>query len=194
MRAQPLPVKIFATAVAALLMPWAGTALAAQVAGRILGPAGVTPITGATITFHHLGSGSTITSEPSTADGSYGIPSLPAGRYDIAVRTGRGLWLVDQPVVFTADEAKTLSFALRERAYWEGADKVPQRTTPPDPEVVGVAVLLESEREATTRHPRRRRNILMGTGIGLGVLALAHLASGNNQGSGPEASPFTPAP
>jgi hypothetical protein len=185
-------VRTWAAVVAAVLLSMAGPALAAQVEGRILGPAGVTPITGAIVTFHNLSSGVTQVAEPSAADGSFLVPELPAGRYDIAVRTDRGLWLANQPVFFGADEVKTLSFALRERAYWEGADEMPQGTAPVAQDVVGVAVLLESEKKPTSTHPGRKRNILIGTGIGLGVLILALVAGDSD--SNDEASPFSPTP
>ncbi len=193
MKARSIPVRMWATALTALLLPVAGPVLAAQVEGRILGPAGVTPITGAIVTFHHLGSGVSQVSAPSALDGSYSVPDMPAGRYDIAVRTGRGLWLANQSLDFGADEVRTLSFALRERAYWEGADEMPQPAAPFDQDVVGVAVLLESENKPTSHHPGRKRNILIGTGIGLGVVAIAFVA-GDDSSNNNEASPFVPTP
>ena len=48
---------------AVMALALAGPVLAAEVEGRILGPASVTPITGAVIIFHHLGSGVSRTSE-----------------------------------------------------------------------------------------------------------------------------------
>ena len=144
MKARIISIRTWVAVLTAVLLPMAGSAQAAQVEGRILGPAGVTPITGAIVTFHNLGSGVSQVAEPSAADGSFLVPDLPAGQYDIAVRTGRGLWLANQPLLFNADEVKTLSFALRERAYWEGADEMPQGTAPVAQDVVGVAVLLES--------------------------------------------------
>lgn len=192
MKVRSIPVRMWATALAALLLPMAGPVFAAQVEGRILGPAGVTPITGAIVTFHNLGSGASQVAEPSAADGSYSLANLPPGRYDIAVRTGRGLWLANQPLLFGVDEVKTLSFALREKAYWEGADQVPRRTTQLEENVVGVAVLLENENKPTPTHPGRRRNILIGTGIGLGVLIIALVAGDSGSDSNGEASPFAP--
>ena len=178
---------------AALLLPMAGPVLAAEVEGRILGPAGVTPITGAVLIFHHLGSGVSRTSEPTASDGTYLVFDLPPGQYDVAVRTGRGLWLADQTLSFRDDEAKTLSFSLRERAYWEESGKMPQQTIPLDQEVVGVAVLLESEDRAVPGHPGRGRKIFTGAGIGVGVLLVALLAGGSSN-NGDEASPFVPVP
>jgi hypothetical protein len=192
-KVRSIAARFFAVSLTALLLPVAGPVLAAQVEGRILGPAGVTPIPGAIVTFHHLSTGVSQVSDPSAMDGSYLVPNMPAGRYDIAVRTGRGLWLANQPLLFGADEVKTLSFALRERAYWEGADELPGRAAAMDENVVGIAVLLEGENNSTTTHPGRKRTILVSTGIGIGVLALA-LAAGGSASSNAEASPFMPGP
>ena len=114
-------------ALAALLLPLAGPVLAAQVEGRILGPAGVTPIPGAIVTFHHLGSGFSQVSEPSAIDGSYLVPRMPAGRYDIAVRTERGLWLANQPLLFGPDEVKKMVFEGR-RATWPKIERIRNTT------------------------------------------------------------------
>lgn len=177
-----------------MLLATAGPVLAAEVEGRILGPAGVTPITRAVVTFHHLNSSMSVVSSPTAADGSYTVLDLPAGEYDIAVSTGRGLWLANESLVVGAGELQTLSFALRERAYWEETGEMPQpATTLPDQEIIGIAVLLERENKLSDLHPGRKRNLLIGAGIGIGVLALA-LASGDSGGNDSEASPFVPDP
>lgn len=193
MNPQSERIRRWATGLAMMLLATAGPVLAAEVEGRILGPAGVTPITGAVVTFHHLNSSMSVVSSPTAADGSYTVLDLPAGEYDIAVSTGRGLWLANESLVVGAGELQTLAFALRERAYWEDTGEMPQPTTLPDQEIIGVAVLLERENKPSDLHPGRKRNLLIGAGIGIAVLALA-LASGDSGGNDSEASPFVPAP
>jgi hypothetical protein len=161
------------------------------VRGRVLGPAGVTPIQDAHVTFYNLVTGSTHRSNATTTDGDYTLAGLAEGRYDVAVVTERGLWMVEQPVTMEAEGERVLSFALRERAYWEGADQVPPRESPLGENIVGTAVILESEEAAAAKEPGRKRQILIWSLVGAGVLALVFLAADDDDESG-DASPFTP--
>jgi hypothetical protein len=177
----------------ALLLVLASPALAGQIDGQVMGPAGVTPITSAVVTFYNLDDGSSSTSLPTGAEGSYVTADLPAGRYDVAVQTERGLWLVDDPIELAKDETRTLSLSLRELAYWEGADQPPESTVTSGETVVGRAVILDTSTKAGAPPTGRQRKIWTGVGIGLGVLALALWAgdTGSDDDQG-EASPFTP--
>jgi hypothetical protein len=161
-----------------------------MVRGRVLGPAGVTPIQDAHVTFYNLVTNSTHRSEATTTDGEYTLPGLAEGRYDVAVVTDRGLWMVDQPVTLEVEGERVLSFALRERAYWEGADQVPPRESPLGENVVGTAVILESEEAAAGKAPGRKRQIIIWSLVGATVIALVFLAA-DDEKSG-DASPFTP--
>jgi hypothetical protein len=161
------------------------------VRGRVLGPAGVTPIQDAHVTFYNLITGSTHRSEATTTDGEYTLAGLAQGRYDVAVVTERGLWMVEQPVTMDIEGERVLSFALRERAYWEGADERPPRESPLGENVVGTAVILESEEGAAAKPPGRKRQILIWSLVGAGVLALVFLAADDDDERG-DASPFTP--
>jgi hypothetical protein len=174
----------------AFLLALAGPALAGQVDGQVLGPAGVTPLTNARVTFYNLSSGESYTSQPTGDDGSYVTTDLPAGSYDVAVQTERGVWLADEPMTLGEGESRTLAFSLRELAYWEGEDPPSGRSIPVDQSVVGRAVLLDSDGEEGPPPSGRQRKIWMGVGIGLGVLAVALLAGDNSSSN--EASPFTP--
>ncbi|MFQ5669553.1 MAG: carboxypeptidase-like regulatory domain-containing protein [Acidobacteriota bacterium] len=176
------------------LAPGSSRSLAATtVHGRVLGPSGVTAMSGASVTFYHLATGATYRSEPADATGAYALPGLPEGRYDVAVETDRGLWLVEKPVDLGADTDRTLSFALHEHAYWEGTAAGSPRSTPLGDKFVGMALILESEKKGGAVPAGRGRRIGIGLGVGGGVLALA-LAGGGNGGGNGEASPFMPPP
>jgi len=183
------PVRTLRSLIPAMFLLMAGPALAGQVDGQVLGPAGVTPLTSATVTFYNLQTGASYTSQPTGDDGSFVTADLPAGSYDVSVQTARGLWLVDEPVSLGEGETRTLAFSLRELAYWEGAEQAPDRAVPPGETIVGRAVILDSSDEAGPPPSGRKTKIWVGVGIGLGVLALALLAGDN---SDEEASPFTP--
>lgn len=165
-------------------------ASAGQVQGRILGPAGVTPVTGAVVTFASLESGKRFNALPTGSDGQFAIPRLPAGTFDAAVSTSRGVWLVDQQVRIEAGETRSFSFALRE-AGQEAPKEWPEGHDLPDGEVIGIAALIEQDTERSVANPQQRRRILTGVGIGAGILLLAILA-GDDSSTAPEASPFSP--
>jgi len=97
---------------------------------------------------------------------------------------------VDQPVSLEVEGERVLSFALRERAYWEGADQVPPRESPLGENIVGTAVILESEEAAAAKAPGRKRQVLIWSLVGVGVLALVFLAADDEKKDA--ASPFTP--
>jgi hypothetical protein len=177
-------------AVLGLLGAPVATHASTTVRGRVLGPAGVTPIQDAHVTFYNLVTGTTFRADATTTDGEYTLPGLGEGRYDVAVVTDRGLWMVEQPVTLEAEGERVLSFALRERAYWEGADQVPPRESPLGDNIVGTAVILESEATAMAAPPGRKRQIILWSLVGAGVLALVFLAADDDEKG--DASPFTP--
>jgi hypothetical protein len=177
---------------AALLLLAAGSPAraAAGISGQILGPAGVTPMPQAQVTFYNLVTGTTYRSDPAGPDGGYKIDGLAAGRYDVAVETTRGLWLVDRAITLRDGEVRTFSFALRERAYWEGADTAPARTSPLGVNIVGTAVILEAEQKGSATPGSKRKLAIIATAGGAGVLALVLLGGDSN--APPQASPFVP--
>jgi hypothetical protein len=180
-----------ATLLGLLAVPTAALATAA-VRGQVLGPAGVTPIPDAVVNFYNLVTGMTYRSEPTTTTGDFNLTGLHEGSYDVAVETDRGLWLVERAITIQPDDERVLSFALRERAYWEGADQVPPRTTPLGENIVGTAVILESEDQAGGAPvSNRRRQALIWSGVGAGVLLLV-LIAGDDDDDRDEVSPFTP--
>ncbi len=167
-----------------------GARAGTSISGQVLGPAGVTPIPQAQVTFYNLATGMTYRSDPAGPEGRYALADLAPGRYDVAVETPRGLWLVDRPITLHEGEVRTFSFALRERAYWEGADAPTPRSTPLGDNVVGTAVILEEERNRGAPPGRARKLALIGTASGVGILALALLAGDDDEN--PQASPSAP--
>ncbi|MFQ5719088.1 MAG: carboxypeptidase-like regulatory domain-containing protein [Acidobacteriota bacterium] len=178
-------------ALAGIGLASATLALAGSTAsGHVLGPAGVTPIPGARVVFYNVLTGITTQSDPTDDTGAYDVSDLEAGRYDVAVDTERGLWLVERPLEIGAGETREMTFALRESTYWEGTHHQPPRTSPIGSKIVGTAVLLETEKGSPERWPKeRRRKVILGSAIGGGVIAVA-LAAGDNGSS--NASPSMP--
>ena len=167
---------------------------ASSVAGRVLGPAGVTPVPDARVVFFNVVTTVTTRSEPTDVTGEYALPDLESGRYDVVVETARGLWMVERAVELSSSELRQMSFALRESTYWEGDASPPPRTSPVSGDVVGTAVILEQEKGSPDRWPKeKKRKVILGTAVGGGVLALA-LAAGGSSSTGSSASPFTPTP
>ena len=173
-----------------LILSGTGVVLAAStIGGRVMGPAGVTPVPNATVIFYNLLTGLTTRSSPTTVTGEFAVPALEQGRYDVAVKTDRGLWMVERPLEIGGGETRRMSFALRESTYWENTGQQPPRTSPIGDNIIGTAVVLEQERDIPGRWPKeRRRKLALGTSIGGGVLGLALVFGNGDDG----ASPFTP--
>ena len=159
-----------------------------RVAGRVLGPAGVTAVPGARVLFFNLLTRMLERSEPADEQGNYAIGGLRPGRYDVGVETSRGLWLVEREVKLEESGERRISFALRESPYWEGADEVPPGSSTLGENIVGTAVVLESDGQPAAAIRGAGRKVWIGVGAGASVLGLA-LAAGDGDG---EASPFRP--
>jgi len=171
-----------------LVAPTLSQAAATTLQGRVLGPAGVTPMPGAVVKFYNLVTGTLYRSEATDADGGYVLPGLGEGRYDVAIETDRGLWMVDRTVELGAAGRRNMSFALREKSYWEGGGTVPPRSSPIGDNFVGMAVILEDDDKAAGVPTGRGKKIGIGVGVAGGVLAVALIAGDDDK----KASPFTP--
>jgi len=65
----------------------------ASMSGRVFGQDGM-PIEDARIRVHSLETGEELASEPADSSGAYRLGGLAAGRYEVAVETAKGVYLV----------------------------------------------------------------------------------------------------
>ena len=157
---------------------------AATVSGRVFGPAGVTPVSDARVVFYNLQTGVSTRSEPTSLAGEYRLVGLKGGPFHVAAVADDGLWPVEQTVELGRREIRTISFALREKTYWQGAWRQPALTSPLGNKIIGPAVILEQETTAPERSRRkRRRKVALGVAIGGLILGLA-LAAGDDSDGG----------
>lgn len=83
-----------------------------EVFGKVVGSAGH-PVPGATVLVHGVDSDDDRASAPTGGDGSYEIEGLAEGRYQIAVRTGGGIYLGAREIRVSSQERQAYSFRLR---------------------------------------------------------------------------------
>lgn len=79
-----------------------------RILGKITQPDGKTAVPDATVVAYHLSSKQFFSSAPSDAKGGYTIADLPAGYYDLAVRTPQGLF-VGSSIVNVAPARKSIA-------------------------------------------------------------------------------------
>lgn len=92
----------------------AGGPPAGALEGKILEAAGG-PVQGAVVLMRNLEDASEHASEPSGADGAYALSKLPAGTYEIAVRTGEGLYLGARTIRVSELGSQSYSFRIEDR-------------------------------------------------------------------------------
>lgn len=110
---------VAALTVAATALSGAAPALAegspsGSLEGKILAAAGG-PVEGAVVLVRSLEDASEHSSDPSDAEGAYALGELPAGRYEIAVRTGKGLYLGARSIRVTELGRQSYSFRIEDR-------------------------------------------------------------------------------
>jgi hypothetical protein len=185
-RLQPL-VRVALLLVAGLLAPPVRAATGAH--GTIRAADGGVPLAGARVKLFHLGTSALFLAEPSGPKGEWSLTDLPDGEFDLAVETARGLWLADHLVTLRPGHDPELSITLRERAYWEGTERMPERATPLGTEFIGLA-LIETGAKTGAAGSGRGRKVGLAVGLGAGLLAAA--LSGGGGGDQPPASPSVP--
>jgi len=157
--------------------------------GRVVDSTGQTPVPEAIVHVFHLSDGTLFSSGPTGPDGAYRIESLPAGPYDVAVETLRGLWLGEAIVTLPDKESTARTFSLRERAYWEGLERMPARETAIPGNIIGMAMTMPSEDQAAAWSTKKKALVW---GLIGGGAALLLLSSGNGGDDEPPASPSMP--
>lgn len=155
-----------------------------QIRGKVLGADG-RPAGGVEVLAYHLATEETFTAT-TNGKGEFTLPELPYGYFDMAVRTGEGLYVADQVANVSPTGKNMVEFRLQtfsastqaDRRAFPGADATP----------VGLARVLDQRMvgESFWRSPKGI-SILSGGG----ALVLLAFTGG---GSEPSASPFIPIP
>jgi hypothetical protein len=100
-------------AIGSIGMPVFASPAPALLSGKILKAGTGAPVQGAVVKLNHRTEGKVFTSGKADAQGSYSIPDLPAGTYDLAVESDAGVFVVNAPVSLASGEKRDASFSLR---------------------------------------------------------------------------------
>jgi hypothetical protein len=184
----------------ALALPlWASPAVAkkkkqdapqgSRIYGKIHEADGRAGRAGVIVHAYHLATGKTYSSEPSAKDGSFDIPGLPIGYFEIVVETDDGAFVGEQ-IVGTSPAGKALvllrllSYDDQPDSFWATHERreVPGSEDPAS----GLAALLRKKRGAEFWKSPKGVAIMVGAGTG----ALLLLVSSSDDD--PDASPFIP--
>jgi len=96
----------------------------ASMSGRVFGQDGM-PIEDARIRVHSLETGEELASEPADSSGAYRLGGLAAGRYEVAVETAKGVYLVDRSMELGGADRKSYSFKLKDTSPDEARAMAP---------------------------------------------------------------------
>ncbi len=120
-------VRIFAAALSIAALPLgtmpplaAETAGPATLEGKVIAGTGG-PVQGAVVLVRGVDDAREHESAPTGDDGGYRLPGLPAGEYDVAVRTDKGIYLGARSLVVTAVTAQSYSFRIEDRPGLDAA-------------------------------------------------------------------------
>ena len=85
----------------------------AEIRGNVLAADGLTAVAGVSVKAANMETRQVYTSQPTGENGIYSLKNLPAGSYDLAVETPRGLYPADTLVDANAGKRLTISLALK---------------------------------------------------------------------------------
>lgn len=102
-------------AVPALPPAMAETPAPGALEGKVLETGGV-PVQGAVVLVRSVEDATERSSQPTGDDGSYRLADLPAGHYDVAVKTSKGLYLGARSLQVSGMAAQGFSFRLENRS------------------------------------------------------------------------------
>lgn len=102
-------------AVPSLPPTMAATPAPGALAGKVLETGGV-PVQGAVVLVRSVEDATERSSQPTGDDGSYRLADLPAGHYDVAVKTSKGLYLGARSLQVSGMAAQGYSFRLEDRS------------------------------------------------------------------------------
>ena len=130
------------------------------------------PVPGASVRAVEIASGRSWLSGASGTDGAYRLDGLPAGQFAVAVETDSGVFLGDGLVGLTTGQQRRLSFSLKsERTQEEPEGGTPEGGTE-TPETPPPAEAPKPKPQSWwSSHPWLGGAVVVGTAIGLGVLA-----------------------
>lgn len=105
-----------AATIVALVAAWLPTHAEPAPAGitGVIRSADRAPLAGVRLLAADPGSGRVHRSEPTSGEGSFTLSGLTPGRYDLAVETDKGLYLVKDPLYLVAGVQRTVQIAVGE--------------------------------------------------------------------------------
>jgi len=92
----------------------------ASLEGKVIAGAGG-PVTGAVVMVRSLDDAREHASVPTTEDGTYRLVGLPAGEYEVAVQTEKGIYLGARSLLVTAVTPQSYSFRIEDRPGFDPA-------------------------------------------------------------------------
>ncbi len=111
-------------AISLLMLPGAFAAPAALLQGRVLGPDGLTPMTGVVVNLVDAKTDATFPSVPSNERGVFKT-TAPAGSYGIVAATPHGAYVAAGPLTLREGSNPPLSLTLRRASAAEGEPAPP---------------------------------------------------------------------
>lgn len=155
-----------------------------RISGKIVSADGK-PIAGAKVMAYHLSTGKLYEAEPSGPNGSYVLPNLPYGYFDLAVETEAGVFAGNQVVNLAPASKAVVNFTTVEF----GAGDPAARNFPGSEEPsTGMARVREKVTGRAFWSSAKGVAILTGGGA-IGLLAIAANSDDDNTSA---ASPFSP--
>ncbi len=155
-----------------------------RIAGIVFGADGKTPEAGARVLAYHLFTERTFESALTDSRGRYELTGLPQGYFDIAVRAGQGLYVIEQVVGVTEHGEAALSLVVGPAQA--GASSSARRFAGLEEPVTGIAAV--RQRADGGSFFRSKSGLAL---VGVGVLGLAALG-GSGSGGASDSSPSEP--
>ena len=103
-------------AIGSIGMPAFASSVPAVLTGKVLRTGTGAPVQGAVVKLNHRIEGKTYASPQADKAGTYSIPDLPAGTYDLAIETAGGVFVVNSPVSLAPGEKREASFSLQPKS------------------------------------------------------------------------------
>jgi hypothetical protein len=112
-------------------LPVIAAPTSAHIGGTIFSSGDGVPVEGAVVKAASLTDSKIYESAVTNDKGNYSLSGLPAGKYDVAVQSGGGLYVVSGVVALEPGEKRTLSLAVRPAGHKQEAAEEPPPAEPP---------------------------------------------------------------
>ncbi len=145
-------VRVFAAALSIAVLPLgtmpplaADAEGPASLEGKVIAGAGG-PVAGAVVMVRSLDDAREHASGPTAEDGLYRLAGLPAGEYEVAVRTEKGIYLGARSLLVTAVTPQSYSFRIEDRPGFD-----PASLAEAGPEDAGAAGAKETHKQTKSK-------------------------------------------